>query len=45
MAILKKPGKQTEEYPDADRRRDTALRAALGMPPKPKKAKKKTQKK
>jgi len=41
----KNPRKQNEEYPDANQRRDYALRNALAMPPKPKKAKKKTRKK
>jgi len=37
----KKSRKPIEQYPDADQRRDDALRRALAMPPKPKKAKKK----
>jgi len=32
----KKP--EREEYPDSDKRRDDALKRALGMPPQPKKA-------
>jgi hypothetical protein len=38
--MTKPPKKPDDQYPDADKRRDDALRRALNMPPKPKKAKK-----